>query len=303
MTALFCLGLGYTARRLALDLRDAGWRVAGTVRDPARIPGLARDGIEALEFRSDAAASHLSRATHVVDSIPPVPGEAPLGLVRHAGVLTRLEDLRWLAYLSTTGVYGNREGHWVDESDDTAPATERGARRVAAEEAWLIMHERYGLPVHVFRLAGIYGPGRGVLEQVRAGKARRIIRPGQVFSRIHVDDIVATLKSSIARPSPGAIYNVCDDEPASPAVVTEYACRLLGVAAPPPVALADAGLSDMAVSFYADNKRVSNRKIREDLGVRLRYPSYREGLAALAASSSPSSVRPRSARSGSRDNR
>lgn len=303
MSGLFCLGLGYTARRLAIELRDEGWQVAGTVRDPARIAELAHDGIEAVTFGSEAAASLLSQATHVIDSIPPVPGEAPLPLVCHADTFTRLEDLRWLAYLSTTGVYGDRQGNWVDESDEAAPATERGARRVAAEQAWLIMHERYGLPVHVFRLAGIYGPGRGVLEQVRTGKARRIIKPGQVFSRIHVDDIVTTLKASIARPSPGAIYNVCDDEPESPALVTEYACCLLGATAPRPVTLADADLSVMAASFYADNKRVSNRKIREELGVRLRYPSYREGLAALAASSSPSSVRPRSARSGSRDNR
>ncbi len=303
MTRLFCLGLGYTARRLALALRDEGWHVCGTVRQASRIADLAREGIEAVVFGSDAAASLLSQATHIVDSIPPVRGEAPVALVRHAGALARLEDLRWLAYLSTTGVYGDRGGDWVDESDEAAPASERGARRLAAEQAWLIMHERYGLPVHVFRLAGIYGPGRGVLEQVRAGRARRVIKPGQVFSRIHVDDIVATLKASIARPSPGAIYNVCDDEPESPAIVTEHACRLLGVAAPPPVALAEAGLSAMAASFYADNKRVSNRRIREELGVRLRYPSYREGLAALAASSSPSSVRPRSARSASRDNR
>ena len=303
MSRLFCLGLGYTTRRLALELRDEGWQVAGTVRDPARIADLERDGIESVTFGSEAAATLLSLATHVIDSIPPVPGEAPLPLVRHADILARLEDLSWLAYLSTTGVYGDRQGNWVDESDEAAPATERGARRVAAEQAWLIMHERYGLPVHVFRLAGIYGPGRGVLEQVRAGKARRIIKPRHVFSRIHVDDIVATLKASIARPSPGAIYNVCDDEPESPARVTEYACRLLGVTAPRPVALENADLSAMAASFYADNKRVSNRKIREELGVRLRYPSYREGLAALVASSSPSSVRPSSARSRSRDSR
>ena len=303
MTRLFCLGLGYTARRLALALRNENWHVSGTVRDPARIADLACEGIEAVVFGSDAAASLLSQATHVVDSIPPVPGEAPLPLACHAGAFVLLEDLRWLAYLSTTGVYGDRQGNWVDESDEPAPATERGARRLAAEQAWLVMHERYGLPVHVFRLAGIYGPGRGVLEQVRAGNARRVAKPGQVFSRIHVDDIVATLKASIARPSPGAIYNVCDNEPESPAIVTEYACRLLGVTAPRPVALAEAGLSVMAASFYADNKRVSNRKIREELGVRLRYPSYREGLAALTASSSPSSVRPRSTRSGSRDKR
>ena len=290
MTDLFCFGLGYTCRRLALDLRREGWRVGGTVRDPARIAELAKEGIEAVAFGSDAAASLLSRATHIIDSIPPVPGKAPLPLACHSKALTRLEDLQWFAYLSTTGVYGDHGGGWVDESDDVAPATERGRRRQAAEEAWLIMHERFGLPVHVFRLAGIYGPGRGVLEQVRAGKARRIIKPGQVFSRIHVDDIVATLKASIDRTSPGAVYNVCDDEPESPAVVTEYACHLLGVTAPRPVAFAEANLSAMAASFYADNKRVSNRRITEELGVRLRFPSYREGLAALAAPSSSSST-------------
>ena len=303
MSRLFCLGLGYTVRRLALELRDEGWHVAGTVRDPSRIDALAGERVEAAVFGGEAATSLLAQATHVIDSIPPVPGEGPLPLTHHADVLTQLEDLRWLAYLSTTGVYGDCQGEWVDETHEANPATERGARRVAAERAWLIMHERYGLPVHVFRLAGIYGPGRGVLEQVHAGRARRIIKPGHVFSRIHVDDIVATLKASITRPSPGSIYNVCDDEPESPALVTEYACRLLGTTAPRPVTLEDADLSAMAASFYADNKRVSNRKITEELGVRLRYPSYREGLTALAASSSASSVRPRSARSDSRDNR
>ena len=156
--------------------------------------------------------------------------------------IARLEGLEWCGYLSTTGVYGDHQGGWVDEATDVRPNLGRGARRVAAEQAWLIMHERYGLPVHIFRLAGIYGPGRGILEQVRAGRARRIVKPGQVFSRIHVDDIAATLRASMRQPNPGAIYNVCDDVPESPARVVEFACRLLGVIVPPPVAFEDAGV-------------------------------------------------------------
>ena len=307
MNRLFCFGLGYSARRLARDLLEEGWEIAGTVRDPERASSLRREGLEAVVFEGDSGTdevdSLLGGATHVLDSMPPAGSRDCVSLARFAGSIARLEGLRWCGYLSTTGVYGDHQGGWVDEATDARPNLGRSARRVAAEQAWLIMHERYGLPVHIFRLAGIYGPGRGVLEQVRAGRARRIVKPGQVFSRIHVDDIAATLRASMRRPNPGAIYNVCDDVPESPARVVEFACRLLGVAAPPPVAFEDAGLSGMSASFYADNKRVSNRRIREELGVRLRHPSYREGLAALASESSSSSVLPRSSRSHSRDSR
>ncbi len=307
MNRLFCFGLGYSARRLAHDLLKEGWEIAGTVRDPERASSLRRKGLEAVVFGGDSGTdevdSLLVGATHVLDSIPPTGGRNCVPLACFTESIARLEGLEWCGYLSTTGVYGDHQGGWVDEATDVRPNLGRGTRRVAAEQAWLIMHERYGLPVHIFRLAGIYGPGRGILEQVRAGRARRIVKPGQVFSRIHVDDIAATLRASMRQPNPSAIYNVCDDVPESPARVVEFACRLLGVAVPPPVAFEDAELSGMAASFYADNKRVSNRKIREELGIRLRHPSYREGLAALASDSSSSSVLPRSSRSHSRDSR
>jgi nucleoside-diphosphate-sugar epimerase len=171
----------------------------------------------------------------------------------------------------------------VDEATPLRPLGERGRARVAAEAAWLALHAAHGVPVHVFRLAGIYGPGRGPFEKVRAGAARRIIKPGQVFSRIHVDDIGATLAASIARPNPGAAYNVCDDEPAPPEDVLAHAAALLGLPPPPEVAFEDADMSPMARSFYAESKRCANRRIREELGVRLAYPTYREGLAAVLA--------------------
>jgi nucleoside-diphosphate-sugar epimerase len=189
--------------------------------------------------------------------------------------------LRWIGYLSTTGVYGDRAGGWVDEEAPLIPTGERGRRRVAAEARWLDLVRRHGSLVHIFRLAGIYGPGRNALDTVRAGRAQRIVKPGQIFSRIHVADIAQVLRASMAKPEPGAIYNVCDDDPAPPADVVAFACDLLGVPCPPPVPFDEAKLSQMALSFYADSKRVSNRRIKEELGVRLLYPSYRDGLAAL----------------------
>jgi nucleoside-diphosphate-sugar epimerase len=191
--------------------------------------------------------------------------------------------LAWAGYLSTTGVYGDRRGDWVDEDSALEPTGPRGLRRAAAERGWLDLHESHGLPVHIFRLAGIYGPGRSALDQVRAGTAKRIDKPGQVFSRIHVDDIAAVLEASIARPNPGRAYNVCDDNPAPPAEVVAEACALLGREPPPLVPYEAAALSAMARSFYRDNKRVSNRRIKEELGVTLAYPDYQAGLAAVLA--------------------
>ena len=192
--------------------------------------------------------------------------------------------LRWFGYLSTTGVYGDRGGDWVDEQSDLQPTGERGRRRVAAEVGWSRLLHAEGLPLHVFRLAGIYGPGRSALDSLRAGTAKRVIKPGQVFSRIHVADIAQVLRASMARPNPGAVYNVCDDDPAPPWEVIEYAAELLGVAAAAGRAVRAGELSDMARSFYDDNKRVRNERIKRELGVQLMYPSYREGLRALSSS-------------------
>ena len=281
---LFCFGLGYSALALARRLRPRGWSVAGTCRSPEHRAALAAAGFDAHLFDrgrplADLAGA-LAGANALLSSVPP-DGDGDPVIDRHGAELAAAGSLDWLGYLSTTGVYGNRDGDWVDEASALRPTTERGRRRVAAEAAWLGLHAKSGLPVHVFRLAAIYGPGRSQLDQVRAGQARRIEKSGQVFSRIHVDDIAQVLAASIAKPNPGAAYNVCDDQAAPPQDVVAHACALLGVAPPPLVAFADAELSEMGRSFYAENKRVQNHRIKRELGVRLAYPSYREGLAAL----------------------
>ena len=279
---LFCFGLGYTALALARELAAAGWRVAGTTRAADKRSRLAAEGFEMHEFARDRpladAAAALAGATHVLTSIAPDQAGDPV-LAHHLADLRGCASLAWVGYLGTTGVYGDRGGAWVDESTGVAPTMPRTRWRAAAERHWLAS----GLPVHIFRLAGIYGPGAGrnALAAVRAGTARRIVKPGQVFGRVHVDDIVQVLRASIARPDPGAIYNVADDEPAPPQDVIAFACALLGVAPPPEVPYEEAELSPMARSFYLDNRRICNRRIKEELGVRLRYPSFREGLSAI----------------------
>jgi nucleoside-diphosphate-sugar epimerase len=279
---LFCFGLGYSALALAETLLAEGWGVAGTCRAAEKQAGCARRGIEALFFESGRplAESAFDGVTHVLQSIPPGAEGDPV-LAMHGATLARRRQLRWFAYLSTTGVYGDRGGDWVEEHDDLQPTGERGRRRVAAEVGWSRLLYAEGLPLHIFRLAGIYGPGRSALDSLRAGTAKRVIKPGQVFSRIHVADIVQVLRASMARPNAGAVYNVCDDDPAPPWEVVEYAAELLGKPAPPAVPFERAQLSDMARSFYDDNKRVRNERIKRELDVQLKYPSYREGLRAL----------------------
>jgi len=283
---LFCFGLGYSAAALVAELQPAGWRIAGTCRSTEKQAGLAKAGIEAFRFARDAPlvdpAAALAGTTHLLVSVPPDAAGDPV-LDHHAAAIAGLTGLAWAGYLSTTGVYGDRAGGWVDETSALTPTTERGRRRLAAEQSWRELWRRHQVPVHLFRLAGIYGPGRSQLDAVRAGTAQRIDKPGQVFSRIHVADIAAVLLASMARPNPGAAYNVCDDEAAAPEAVVAYACDLLGVKPPPLVPFAAARLSPMGRSFYEDNKRVSNGLIKSELGVRLRYPSYREGLRALLA--------------------
>ncbi len=283
---LFCFGYGFSASALGALLGPAGWSLAGTCRTWEGCAALADAGVEAAPFSRGApladAAGRLAGATHILLSIPPDDvGDAALD--RHGADIAALSGVEWIGYLSTTGVYGDTGGAWVDETAAPAPTGARGRRRLAAEDAWLAFGARHGLAVHVFRLAGIYGPGRNALAAARRGAARRIAKPGQVFSRIHVADIAQALAASIARPRPGAIYNVCDDEPAPGADVIEHACALLGVAPPPLVPLEDADLTPMARSFYADNRRVSNALIKDELGVALKFPDYRAGLASLLA--------------------
>jgi len=277
---LFSFGHGYSAQALTRLLLPRGWRVTGTTRSAEKAGRLRAQGITPLVWPGAALDDALSEATHLLISAGPTDAGDPV--LQFAGpAIAAQSGLRWVGYLSTTGVYGDHRGGWVDETTPLAPCTRRGRLRVAAEAAWQELARDADLPLHIFRLAGIYGPGRGPFSKVRAGTARRIIKPGQVFSRIHVEDIAQVLAASIARPDPGAIYNLCDDDPAPPQDVIGHAAELLGVPVPPEVDFDSADLSPMARSFYAESKRVRNDRIKDELGVVLKYPSYRDGLAAM----------------------
>ena len=277
---LISFGHGYSARALARRLLPQGWSIHGTTRSPEKAAALRAEGVTPLIFPGEDIGAALEAATHLLISAgPDAKGDPVLRECRTAiaAVAPRLE---WAGYLSTTGVYGDHQGGWVDEDTPLTPSTERGRLRVAAEAEWQAIP---GLPLHIFRLAGIYGPGRGPFEKVRARTARRIIKPGQVFSRIHVDDIAQVLEASIMAPRPGTAYNLCDDDPAPPQDVIAHAAELLGLPVPEAIPFDEAEMSPMARSFYAESKRVSNRRIKEDLGVRLIHPDYRHGLRALLA--------------------
>lgn len=286
MSRLFAFGLGYSAQVLARRLAAKGCQIAGTARDEANIARLSTQGYQVARFAGEPGnrdvATLLLGTTHLVHSIPPGPDSDAL-LAHYRNEIAGLSSLEWVGYLSTVGVYGDQKGLWVDERTNPKPNSERTEARVEAERAWLRFGEETGVPVHVFRLAGIYGPGRSVFDKLSAGTARRIKKDGQVFSRIHVEDIANVLEASIAHPNGGAIYNVADDQPAAPDEVVVYAAKLIGVQPPPEIAFEDADLSPMARSFYEGSRRISNARIKSELGVKLRYPTYREGLASLLA--------------------
>ena len=273
------LGHGYTAGFLTPRLRDRGWQVTGTTRDaPDRVRAA---GATPLLWPGDADGVRraIAGADAILISAGPDQGGDPV-LADFAADFAHARP-RWLGYLSTTGVYGDRDGGWVDEDSALAPTTRRGRDRVAAEQAWQRLAAEQDLPLHIFRLAGIYGPGRGPFAKLRAGTARRIVKPGQIFSRIHAADIAQVLLASIEAPRPGAVYNVCDDDPAPPEAVIGHAAELLGLPLPPAEDYATAEMTPMARSFYAESKRVANDLIKRELGVQLIYPDYRAGLAAL----------------------
>jgi nucleoside-diphosphate-sugar epimerase len=278
---LLCFGFGYVARALAAALDPARWDIVGTMHDTRPDSPV---GVQIVPF--DDAGNAVAAATHILVSIPPGDDGDPT-LLAHAEAIADATELEWVGYLSTTGVYGDTGGRAVDEAAPLLPSHERGRRRVKAEFAWQDMD----VPLHVFRLAGIYGPGRSTLDQVRAGTAKRVAKPGHVFSRIHVDDIVQALVLSMAKPDPGAIYNMADDEAAAPADVVGYACTLLGVTPPPLVDFDEAvtTMSPMARSFWDDQRLIDNGRIKRDLSWTPRYPSYRQGLAAIASMSAPTS--------------
>ena len=281
---LFAFGFGSTASALASRLLDAGWSISGTCRTSQKAAELQGAGVTAHLFSEEVKlpSTALDTVTHLLISIPPsAEGDLVLRAMRET-LLAHRNTIEWIGYLSTTGVYGDRAGGLVDETMAMAPTSDRGRRRQAAEEAWFELGRDMGVPVQTFRLAGIYGPGRNQIASLRSGKARRIVKPGHVFSRIHVEDIATVLEASIAKPNAGAAYNVCDDEAAPPQDVVAFAADLIGVPPPGAIAFDEADLSPMAKSFYAESKRVSNDRMKEELGVVLRFPTYREGLAALA---------------------
>ena len=281
---LFVFGLGFTARHFAERERARFSTIRATVTEAEQARRIEADtGFAMRAFGPDAddprIAEDLSRTDVLLVSAPPNAEGDPV-LARYRDAIAG-SSIRWIGYLSTIGVYGDHDGAWIDESTPPDPKSERSRMRLAVEEAWLALGMIAGEATQVFRLSGIYGPGRNPFVKLREGKSQRIVKAGQVFNRIHVDDIAATLAASIARPRNGAIYNVTDDEPAAPQTVTEYAAELGGLPLPPIVDFDTAALSPMARSFYGENKRVRNRLIREELGVQLAYPTYREGLAAL----------------------
>jgi nucleoside-diphosphate-sugar epimerase len=286
MSDLFVFGLGYSATPIALALKQAGWRSGGTVRDSAKKDALQAEGLAALTFDNRPAIEDaLIGATHLLVSVPPGNSNDPV-LAAHRKALQKARALRWIGYLSTIGVYGDQQGAWIDETTPFSPASDRAIARIGAETAWMALSAKKGVPLDIFRLSGIYGPGRSPLDRVRAGEARRIVKQGQVFNRIHLEDIVQTIATAMQQDRSASlrVFNVTDDEPAPPQDVILYAAKLMGLPPPPEIAFDSAELTPLARSFYSDNKRVRNDKIKRELGIALRYPTYREGLRSLVKS-------------------
>ena len=282
-TRLFVFGLGYSAGAIARAMKDRAAWIGGTVRRAEKAARLQSEGISACVFDGTTSGSGigaaLSEATHILVSI--APGEDGDKVIAHHGPdILAARKISWVGYLSTVGVYGNYGGAWVSEQTTPHPRPGRSTIRLEAEQAWQNFAGDCEVPLARFRVAGIYGPGRNALKNLSEGKARRIVKTDQVFNRIHVADITATVLAAIERNADG-VFNLADDEPGPPQDVVEFAAGLMGVSVPPDIPFQTADLSRIARSFYGDNKRVSNRRIREMLGVKLSYPTYREGLSAM----------------------
>jgi nucleoside-diphosphate-sugar epimerase len=286
MTKLFCFGLGYSAEALARRVQPLGWHIAGTARTREGAERIAALGYDAYVFDGESpapeAAQAIAGATHILVSAGPDEHGDPT-LRWHAADIAAAAGLRWIGYLSTIGVYGNTDGQWVDETTPPRPGSERAKRRLAAENDWLAFAAKHGERVQIFRLGGIYGPGRSAVDDLRDGTARRIVKPGQVFNRIHVEDIANVLLAAATGRGSQAVYNVTDDEPSPSPDMVAYAADLMNLAPPPEIPFEAANLSPMGRSFYGENRRIRNRRLYEDLGVTLAYPTYREGVAAILA--------------------
>lgn len=280
---LFCFGYGYVSDYLghALQQSDDSWTLAGTTRDEDRRKELLARRVRAHIFDYDRplldAPEILKNVTHILVSTPPDERGHPT-FQMHGQDLINLPNLEWVGYLSSTAVYGNRDGGAVTEESEIRPTSQRGSRRAVAEREWMSLCHHHQIPVHIFRLSGIYGPGRSALDSVRVGVSRRIDKPGHLFNRIHVEDIIQVLQASFERPNPGAYYNLADDHPSPSHEVIKEACHMLGVNAPPIIPFDEADMAPITQSFYKDNKLVNNHKIKAELGVNLKYPNYKSGL-------------------------
>jgi nucleoside-diphosphate-sugar epimerase len=277
---LLSFGHGFSARALAERLIPQGWRIIGTTRSAEKMDAIAANGVEPLLWPGSDVSGLLRQAPYVLISAGPGPDGDPVLNALEGEIAAIAPKLKWCGYLSTTGVYGDHQGDWVDEQTPLTPATKRGQARVQAEARWQAID---GLPLHIFRLAGIYGPGRGPFAKVRKGTARRIIKEGQVFSRIHVEDIAQAVELSMVQLGAPAIYNLCDDDPAPPQDVIGHAAELLGLPLPEAVDFESAEMTPMARSFYAESKKVRNDFAKQALGWTPKYPDYRTGLAAMLA--------------------
>lgn len=281
--ALCCLifGFGYTAKALAPKLIAQDFQVIGTVRSAKNKEQNHLD-IKRVDFNCQDMKNYISAATHLLICIPPTSTMSDLVLTQFGDLIKKqAPSIQWMGYLSSTGVYGDHQGNWVDEASECIPHTLTGVARLKAENAWLSFAKEYQLPLHVFRLSGIYGPERNALTRLMQGKKQSVFKEGQVFCRIHVEDICSTLMASMKAPKPLSIYNVSDDEPAPAHLVDNYAATLLHREPPLLVPYSEITLSTMEQEFYANNRRVSNSKIKKDLGVVLHYPTYKEGLAQI----------------------
>ncbi len=286
MKKLFCYGYGYVAEHLVRELRhqDPSWDFTVTTTDHEKLAQIRGSGLRAYIFSDKRPFNDplfaMDGVTHILISVPPNE-DGDVVFKSHARDILKIPTIQWIGYLSSTGVYGNRDGDWVDETAEVRPTSERGSKRAKAEVQWLKLRRIAGIPINIFRLAGIYGPGRSTLDTVRAGNTKRINKDGHVFNRIHVDDIVSALIASMQHPA-GNIYNLADDYPAPSHELIDYACKLLGMESPPLIQYDDdIDMSPMARSFYKDNKRIKNDKIKDKLGIKLKHPDYKSGLNAI----------------------
>jgi nucleoside-diphosphate-sugar epimerase len=279
---LIIFGFGYTSKTLARNLLESDASIVGTTR--TMTPDFLQQfpSVKLLDFHADAIKAHLRESTHILISIPPVNAVGDIVLSTYAASLAEYTpNIKWIGYLSSTGVYGDHHGEWVNEESSCTPTRGHAMARYDAEQQWVKFSEANNLPLHIFRLSGIYGHNRNALVRIKQGKQHSIVKEGHFFSRIHVDDIVQVLTASMREPAPLSIYNVADDEPCASHLVDDYATNLLGIKPLVKIPFDQANMSVMEREFYASNRRVSNHKIKHSLHIMLKFPSYREGLSQI----------------------